>query len=291
MRTFFTWGSLLMASLLIYSACDSGVDFPNTPGAFQEQEDARKANPGSDLSDKEFGKWGNVGQVTILSSAADSAIAIIKGHVETLEAAYDSSGVTIDEIKAFFDNNDLSGAAEALGMTLEEATATVVSYQTNWEIWKDEVGEDNMNPMDVSDKLANIDPPVLDDDDESGGPEDPTLESDFTVTSDTLCNQECLRVYKTKETEILVRWIGNARECLQLDGYGDVGVIIYRYFVMDDCNDNVTIQMITELRQATREYSWCLADCKALEEEECVPPPYEETCPEDEDPDWGETGG
>jgi len=26
MRTFFTWGSLLMASLLIYSACDSGVD-------------------------------------------------------------------------------------------------------------------------------------------------------------------------------------------------------------------------------------------------------------------------
>ena len=99
MKTFYTYLGLLVAVLLVYSACDSGVDIL----------DDRIDTPPGDLRIND--------EVPVPDPTGHPSFAIVDGHVSTLITAYENSGLTEDEIETYLSDNDMPGLLSAMGMT------------------------------------------------------------------------------------------------------------------------------------------------------------------------------
>jgi len=113
-----------MAVLLVYSACDSGVDI---------LDDRIDTPPGD----------GDIGvdvAVNPLPPTDHASVVVIKTLRQQLIDAIDSSGVTEEDINAFEVNNDLTGVAQALGMTADQAEEKWQLYQTHIAILEAEFG-------------------------------------------------------------------------------------------------------------------------------------------------------
>jgi len=143
MSTSYARYGLVAAVIIVYAACDSGVDV---------------------LNDQLDTPPGDVDIDAVVDPPAPTehpSIVAIRTIREELVAAYDSSGITQAEIDAFEANNDLSGAAEALGMTADEAEESWELYQTHMAILEAEFGSDLDRNLLLPD-VFRPDPPVDD---------------------------------------------------------------------------------------------------------------------------------